>query len=61
MQTEIKMSTLTPLQMMQRFYHDYNGKSRPFVTVDNTVCKYARKKSNDTNKMTKFLLNIDQK
>lgn len=41
---------------MQRFYNDYN-KGRPFLTVGNSVCKYARKKSNDTDKMTKFLLN----
>lgn len=40
---------------MQRFYND--NKDRPFLTVDNSVCKYARKKSNDTDKMTKFLLN----
>jgi hypothetical protein len=48
------MTALNPLQMMKSFYNDYN-KGRVFSTADDTVCKYARKKSSDTDKMTKFL------
>jgi hypothetical protein len=49
------MTKLNPLHMMKSFYNDYD-KARVFSTAEDTVCKYARKKSSDTDKMTKFLM-----
>lgn len=57
---ENKKLYLNPLQMMQRFYDDY-GRSRPYETLENLTCKYARKKSSDTDKMTKFLNDYDKR
>lgn len=46
---------LSPLQLMQRFYNDYN-KPKNFSTSDNPNSRYSlMSKTNNTDKMTKFL------
>lgn len=52
---ENKKSQLSPLQLMQRFYNDYNNQKQFSATTDEVHCKYARKKSATTDKLTKFL------
>lgn len=51
---------LSPLQLMQRFYHDYNRK-QSYGNSSDPACKYARKKSSNTDKMTKFLSDYEKK
>lgn len=44
---------MTPVQMLQRFYNDYN-RVKLYATID-TNQKYKKHKTNQTEKMTKFL------
>lgn len=57
---ESRKLNLSPLQMMQKFYQDY-GKSKHYASLESESCKYARKKSSNTDKMTKFLSDYEKR
>lgn len=58
---ENKKTPLSPLQLMQRFYNDYSKQKQFSTTMDEVHCKYARKKSATTDKLTKFLNQHDKR
>ena len=52
--------SLSPLQLMQRFYNDYNRR-QSHASSEIPACKYARKKSSNTDKMTRFLMDQEKR